>query len=140
MRRRAACPASRAALRALFPTIGELHPVVLGQPLALAHVLENAALALQAQAGCPVTFGHTARTLEAGVYQVVVQYSEEAVGRRAVELAARADRGRAAGDGRFDAARRHRRNCANSTKSSAWGRAPAPSSMRPWRAAFPTGA
>ena len=33
-------------LRSLFPTIGELHPIVLGQPLALAHVLENAALAL----------------------------------------------------------------------------------------------
>ena len=26
-------------LRSLFPTIGELHPMVLGQPLALAHVL-----------------------------------------------------------------------------------------------------
>ena len=76
-----------ARLRALFPTIGELHPMVLGQPLSLAHVLENAALALQSQAGCQVVFGHTARTVEAGVYQVAVQYSEEAVGRRAVQLA-----------------------------------------------------
>ncbi len=74
-------------LRSLFPTIGELHPMVLGQPLALAHVLENAALALQSQAGCAVVFGHTARTLEEGVYQVAVQYCEEAVGRRAVALA-----------------------------------------------------
>ena len=74
-------------LRSLFPTIGELHPMVLGQPLALAHVLENAALALQSQAGCAVVFGHTARTLEDGVYQVAVQYCEEAVGRRAVALA-----------------------------------------------------
>ncbi|RZL55335.1 MAG: cyanophycin synthetase [Variovorax sp.] len=74
-------------LRSLFPTIGELHPMVLGQPLALAHVLENAALALQSQAGSAVVFGHTARTLEDGVYQVAVQYGEEAVGRRAVALA-----------------------------------------------------
>src|SRR3954454_17473113 len=74
-------------LRALFPTIGELHPIVLGQPLALAHVLENAAVALQAQAGCAVNFGHTSRTIDEGVYQVTFQYSEEAVGRRAVELA-----------------------------------------------------
>ncbi|MDB5879837.1 MAG: cphA, partial [Variovorax sp.] len=74
-------------LRSLFPTIGELHPMVLGQPLALAHVLENAALALQSQAGCAVVFGNTSRTLEEGVYQVAVQYCEEAVGRRAVALA-----------------------------------------------------
>ena len=76
-----------ARLRSLFPNIGELHPIVLGQPLALAHVLENAALALQAQAGCAVNFGHTQPTPEAGIYQVTVQYSEESVGRRAIELA-----------------------------------------------------
>ena len=80
-------PGFETRLRSLFPTIGELHPMVLGQPLALAHVLENAALALQAQAGSAVIFGHTARTLEDGVYQVAVQYCEEAVGRRAVALA-----------------------------------------------------
>ena len=74
-------------LRALFPNIGELHPIVLGQPLALAHVLENAAVALQVQAGCAVNFGHTSRTIDEGVFQVVFQYSEEAVGRRALELA-----------------------------------------------------
>ncbi|WP_399697422.1 cyanophycin synthetase [Xenophilus sp.] len=76
-------------LRALFPCMGELHPVALGQPLALAHVLENVAIALQAQAGCAVVFGHTTRTTEEGVYQVAVQYTEEAVGRRAVQLAER---------------------------------------------------
>lgn len=75
-------------LRALFPFIGELHPTVLGQPLALAHVLENAAIALQVQAGCAVVFGHTTATLDEGVYQVVVQYTEEAVGRLAVQRAA----------------------------------------------------
>ncbi|MFT4267380.1 MAG: cyanophycin synthetase [Xenophilus sp.] len=74
-------------LRALLPCIGELHPVALGQPLSLAHVLENAAIALQVRAGCAVVFGHTRRTLEDGVYQVAVQYTEEVVGRRAVKLA-----------------------------------------------------
>lgn len=89
-------------LRALFPTIGELHPMVLGQPLSLAHVLENAALALQSQGGCSVIFGRTTRTLEDGVYQVVVQYCEEAVGRRAFALATELI-GAALNDGAFDA-------------------------------------
>lgn len=43
----------------------------------MAHILEFAALGLQAQAGCPVTFSRTARTVEEGTYQVVVEYSEE---------------------------------------------------------------
>ena len=89
-------------LRALFPTIGELHPTVLGQPLSLAHVLENAALALQSQSGSAVMFGNTTRTLEDGVYQVVVQYAEEAVGRRAVALAAELIAAALREDGQFD--------------------------------------
>jgi hypothetical protein len=56
-------------------------------PTSLAHVLEIAALALQAAAGCPVTFSRTQATVEPGVYQVVVEYTEEAVGRLAFELA-----------------------------------------------------
>ena len=80
-------PGFETALRARFPMVGELHPIVLGHPLSLAHVIENVALALQTQAGCPVIFGKTAPTVEHGVYQVVVQYSEEAVGRQAFALA-----------------------------------------------------
>jgi len=80
-------PGFESALRERFPTVGELHPIVLGHPLTLAHVLENAALALQVQAGCQVVFGHTSQTVEPGIYQVVVQYSEEEVGRLAVKLA-----------------------------------------------------
>jgi cyanophycin synthetase len=53
----------------------------------MAHALEFAALGLQAQAGCPVTFSRTTATLEPGIYQVVVEYSEESVGRLAFELA-----------------------------------------------------
>ncbi|MDM0045322.1 cyanophycin synthetase [Variovorax dokdonensis] len=91
-------------LRALFPGIGELHPVVLGQPLSLAHVLEAAALALQVQAGIAVTFGHTAGTAEEGVYQVVVQYVEEPVGRLAVKLAHQLIEAALSEAGSFDAA------------------------------------
>ncbi|KAF1049011.1 cyanophycin synthetase [Xylophilus sp.] len=74
-------------LRALFPAIGALRHDAYEGPLSLAHVLESAALALQAQAGCPVTFSRTHATVEPGVYQVVVEYSEESVGRRAFDHA-----------------------------------------------------
>jgi cyanophycin synthetase len=80
-------PEFEPALRALFPTIGALRPGPSAGPISLAHVLETAALALQAQAGCPVTFSRTAVTHEPGVYQVVVEYSEEPVGRLAFQLA-----------------------------------------------------
>lgn len=74
-------------LRALFPGIGVLRDTGPAGPVSLAHVLEAAALELQAAAGCPITFSRTSATLEPGTYQVVVEYSEEAVGRLAFELA-----------------------------------------------------
>ena len=74
-------------LRALFPDLGMLRETGHAGTVSLAHVLEAAALELQAAAGCPVTFSRTSATLEAGTYQVVVEYSEEAVGRLAFELA-----------------------------------------------------
>ncbi len=80
-------PGFEARLRSLFPSIGELHPLDLqGRSLTLAHLLEAAVLALQTQAGCAVTFSRTAATPEAGIFQVIVQYSEESVGRLAFEL------------------------------------------------------
>ena len=89
-----------ARLRERFPGIGPLRPASSAKaPITLAHVLEQAALALQAQAGCPVTFSHTHTTSEPGTYQVVVEYSEEDVGRmafdKAVELIAAAQSGEA---------------------------------------------
>ena len=75
-------------LRARFPELSPLQPTGHGATVPMAHVLELAALDLQAQAGCPVTFSRTTATTEPGVYQVVVAYSEEAVGRLALELAA----------------------------------------------------
>jgi cyanophycin synthetase len=74
-------------LRALFPTIGALRHGGHEGPVWLGSVLGKAALALQAQAGCPVTFSRFAVTPDDGVLQVVVQYTEEAVGRRAFALA-----------------------------------------------------
>ena len=76
-------PGFEARLRQRFPTIGALRA-----DASLAQVLEQATLALQAQAGCPVTFSQTHVTPEAGTYQVVVEYSEEDVGRLAFEQAA----------------------------------------------------
>src|SRR5690349_306245 len=74
-------------VRSLFPEMGAFRQTGHAGPVSLAHVLEAAALALQTAAGCPITFSHTAATVESGTYQVVVEYSEEAVGRLAVELA-----------------------------------------------------
>jgi len=74
-------------LRALFPEIGFLQPAGHAEAISLAHVLEYATLGLQAAAGCPVTFSRTTATQEAGVYQMVAEYTEEAVGRLALQLA-----------------------------------------------------
>ena len=74
-------------LRALFPAIGPLQLTGHTEAVSMAHVLEAATLALQSQAGCQITFSRTAATLESGIYQVVVEYSEEEVGRQALKLA-----------------------------------------------------
>jgi cyanophycin synthetase len=84
-----AIPDSRrfeAHLRSLFPAIGALQPHS-AATLSMAQALEAAALALQAEAGCPVTFSRTTATVEPGVFQVVVEYSEEEVGRQAFKFA-----------------------------------------------------
>ena len=80
-------PGFEARLRTRFPEIGALEPPRPGDDVSLAHALEAATLGLQAQAGCPVTFSRTQPTTEPGVYLVVVEYTEEAVGRLALELA-----------------------------------------------------
>ena len=74
-------------LRTRFPEIGTMQPAGHEDAVSMAHALELAALGLQAHAGCPVTFSRTAQTTEAGIYQVVFEYSEEEVGRLALELA-----------------------------------------------------
>jgi cyanophycin synthetase len=76
-----------ARLRARFPEIGRLQLLGHTEAVTMAHILEVAALSLQSNAGCPVSFSRTAATMEHGVYQVVFEYSEESVGRLAFELA-----------------------------------------------------
>ena len=99
----ATLPGLEKRLRELFPAIGALRPDGRPDQISLAHVLEATALALQAQAGCPVTFSRTAITLEPGIYQLVVEYTEEAVGRLALELAeALVGAARQGAEGQFD--------------------------------------
>ena len=74
-------PGFEKRLRERFPKMGSLKPDA-GMPAAL----ELAALGLQAHAGCPVTFSRSIPTAESGVFHVVVEYREEAVGRLAIDL------------------------------------------------------
>ncbi|SEK78754.1 cyanophycin synthetase [Nitrosovibrio tenuis] len=94
-------PAFAARLRARFPEISLTQPI--GRYRAVVHAFERAALALQVQAGCPVTFSRLVKTLEPGTYQVIVEYSEELVGRLALELSETLCRS-ALDDGPFDLA------------------------------------
>ncbi|WP_448684741.1 cyanophycin synthetase [Achromobacter xylosoxidans] len=80
-------PDFEARLRARLPQTGLLRPEGHQDAVSIAHVLQIVALTLQAYAGCPVTFGRTSSTIEPGVFQVVVEYSEEEVGRLAMDLA-----------------------------------------------------
>ncbi len=90
-------------LRELFPSVGGLHANKPSTPISMAHALELTALALQAEAGCPVTFSRTTPTEIEGTFQVAVQYTEEAVGRAAFEKAQLLCRAAAEGSG-FDVA------------------------------------
>ena len=74
-------------LRARFPDMKPLRPLGHKDPITIAHALEAIALGLQAAAGCQVSFGQTTATPESGVFQIVFQYTEEPVGRLAIELA-----------------------------------------------------
>ena len=77
-----------ARLRARLPEVGPMRPIGFEDDISLAHALAFSALGLQAHAGCcPVSFCLTSATVQPGVYQVVVEYIEEAVGRLALELA-----------------------------------------------------
>ena len=76
-------------LRRIFPAVGPLEGSRPGEPASMAHALEKITLSLQNQAGCQVTFSRTTATEEEGIYQVVVQYTEEDVGRLALSWAER---------------------------------------------------
>ena len=80
-------PRFEARLRKRFPEISLLQTASHHGAVTIAHVLELAALGLQVQAGCPITFSHTVKTPEANTYRVIVEYTEEKVGKLAYELA-----------------------------------------------------
>ena len=82
-----AIPGFEVRLRTRFPEIGFLQSAGHQNGISIAHILEVAALSLQKQAGCQVTFSSTLQTAEPGVFQVVFEYGEEAVGREALEIA-----------------------------------------------------
>src|SRR5690606_18953308 len=74
-------------MRVRFPEIDLLKPPGQESPNSVAHALASTALCLQTKAGCVLTYCRTSLTIEPGVYQVVIEYSEEAVGRLAFDLA-----------------------------------------------------
>ncbi|MBU6291681.1 MAG: cyanophycin synthetase [Burkholderiales bacterium] len=74
-------------LRAICPGVADLRAPGYHGPLTMAHVLEATLLALQANAGCPLSFSLTNATPVPQLYQVVVEYSEEDVGRLALTYA-----------------------------------------------------
>ena len=74
-------------LRTLFPQLHFTNTGPSRNSISMAHVMEYVVLGLQAQAGCPVTFSRTVKANHDGIYQVIVEYSEEAVGRMALDLA-----------------------------------------------------
>jgi cyanophycin synthetase len=74
-------------LHSRFPSMGPLTPALDKVAISLAHVLERVALSLQAEAGCPVTFSQTVATTTPGLFQVIVEYTEEDVGRLALLFA-----------------------------------------------------
>jgi len=81
------CPGFEERLRQRFPGVGALPEPTAHGVVSLAHALELTTLALQTHAGCPVSFSRTTLAPEPGVYQVVVEYTQEDVGRRALGLA-----------------------------------------------------
>ena len=80
-------PGFEERLRARFPNIGTMRLIGQEGDISVAHALAFAALGLQGQSGCPVSFCRATQTVERCVFQVAVEYSEEAVGRLALTLA-----------------------------------------------------
>ncbi|OBS30807.1 cyanophycin synthetase [Tepidimonas fonticaldi] len=76
-----------ARLRQRFPELGMLPEPTADGVVSMAHALEITALALQTHAGCPLSFSRTIAAPEPGIYQVVVEYTVEEVGRLAFDTA-----------------------------------------------------
>ena len=74
-------------LRARFSDLGTIRSPACGAAPSMADLFACTALDLQAKAGCPVSFTSVKHTNTPGVSFVVVEYTEEAVGRRAIGFA-----------------------------------------------------
>ncbi|MBI5509507.1 MAG: cyanophycin synthetase [Deltaproteobacteria bacterium] len=74
-------------LCAIFPALAPFHMGAYEGAGTLARAVERAALALQMEAGCAVSFSRTALGGEPGTFKVVVEYGEEEVGRQALDAA-----------------------------------------------------
>ena len=74
-------------MRELLPGVDGVRSVGNADAVPLARWLGRLALGLQAGAGCPVSFSRTTPTPEEGVFHVVIEYSEEKVGRLAFDRA-----------------------------------------------------
>jgi cyanophycin synthetase len=79
-------PGLESRLRAQLPSLASLHAED-GSPASLPRALAQVALALQAEAGCPVSFAAERPTREPETTRIVIEYSQEAVGRLALETA-----------------------------------------------------
>ncbi|WP_350282622.1 cyanophycin synthetase [Nitrosomonas sp.] len=76
-------PGFNTRLREYFPDIALLQPVD-WQEMTLARILAFITLKLQERAGCSVSFSRVIKMMEANTWRVVVEYTEEAVGRLAL--------------------------------------------------------
>ncbi|MBS0436240.1 MAG: cyanophycin synthetase [Proteobacteria bacterium] len=74
-------------LRKLLPEVALVLPAGDAESVPLARWLERLALALQARAGCQVSFSRTSAAPEEGIYQIAVECTEEKVGKLAFERA-----------------------------------------------------
>ena len=74
-------------LRKLLPEEALVRPAGDAESVPLARWLERLALALQARAGCQVSFSRTSAAPEEGIYQIAVECTEEKVGKLAFERA-----------------------------------------------------
>ena len=80
-------PHFETCLRERFPQVRLMRQGRRDRRVSFAHVIERVTLGLQAEAGCPVAFSRTVAAVEDREYQVIVEYSEEAVGKLALEHA-----------------------------------------------------
>ena len=74
-------------LRKCFPELSRFRSSIGQGDTSIAHVLQQITFDLQKLTGCPITFSQTVLAPDPHTYRIVVEYSEEKVGRLAFESA-----------------------------------------------------